>query len=76
MTVIADQALTPDQTSAAASTTAARVISLHESSLREANRTLQESDGTGRFLVTDPRGAHALAVGLDRPEAVEDRLAE
>ncbi|MGN7228004.1 protein glxC [Dietzia maris] len=70
MTVIADQALTPDQTSASEPMTASRVINLHDASLREANRMLQESDGTGRFLVTDPRGAHALAVGLDSPDEV------
>ncbi|AWH93619.1 protein glxC [Dietzia lutea] len=46
------------------------VIDVGETGLRETNRALQASDGTGRFLLTDPRGAHALAVGLASPDEV------
>jgi glutamate synthase domain-containing protein 3 len=55
----------PDERSASR-----REIDVRDSGLRETNRTLQDSDGTGRFLLTEPRGAHALAVGLDQPDEV------
>lgn len=80
MTVIPDQTLAPDRSPTAGPTPttadhhardgSTRVIDLQETTLRETNRILQGADGTGRFLVTDPRGAHALAVGLDQPDAV------
>ncbi|GAA1054440.1 protein glxC [Dietzia natronolimnaea] len=53
-----------------ASTTAPHVIDVRETGLRETNRILQASDGTGRYLLTGPRGAHALAVGLEKPDEV------
>jgi glutamate synthase domain-containing protein 3 len=41
-------------------------LDLEKMSLRQANETLQNAD-SGDFLVANPRGAHALAAGLDSP---------
>ena len=52
----------------------AEVIDLAERSLREANAALQARNGTRanvRIRVRNPRGAHALACGLDAPVDVE-----
>ncbi len=45
-------------------------IDLAETTLRELNRTLQ-SASTGSFRVTNPRGAHAVAAGLNSDIEVE-----
>ncbi|HMT48590.1 protein glxC [Dietzia sp. UBA5065] len=55
---------------AAVPTTPVRTIDVQAAGLRETNRVLQASDGTGRFVLTRPRGAHALAVGLDTADEV------
>ena len=41
-------------------------LDLESLSLRQVNETLQKADA-GEFLITNPRGAHALAAGLDSP---------
>ncbi|TCW21128.1 protein glxC [Dietzia cinnamea] len=72
MTVTPQQELAPEYRAPdqRAASTEPRVIDVREAGLRETNRTLQGSDGSGRFLLTDPRGAHALAVGLAQPDEV------
>ena len=49
-------------------------LDLDDISVRNLNRRLQGRDGPvagGRFAVTNPRGRHALAVGLTEPVEVE-----
>ena len=49
-------------------------LDLAQSDLREVNTALQGPNGTdeaGAYLVRNPAGAHALAVGLDAPVSVE-----
>jgi glutamate synthase domain-containing protein 3 len=46
-------------------------IDLAESSLRELNAALHAPGGPRHWRVLNPRGAHALAVGLDAPVEVE-----
>lgn len=77
MTVIHDQTLTPGSGSPAPAVTGTtdrpaspQVIDLQDVGLRETNRILRASDGGGSFLIAGPRGAHALAVGLDQPDEV------
>lgn len=49
-----------------------RELDLAASSLREVNVALKRaSDGEAAFRVLHPKGAHALACGLDRPVQVE-----
>ncbi len=45
-------------------------LDLATSTLREVNRALQTAKA-GRFIVTNPRGAHAVAAGIDAPIDVE-----
>ena len=40
------------------------VLDLADMSLRDVNQLLHDADG-GDFLIRNPRGAHALACGLD-----------
>lgn len=50
------------------------VLDLEEMSLREANVALQADNGSGSsrpFRVLNPKGAHALACGLDAPLDIE-----
>lgn len=57
-----------------AADTNAHVIDLAESTLRQANAVLQSRNGTdesGHFRILNPKGAHALACGLDAPHSVE-----
>jgi glutamate synthase domain-containing protein 3 len=52
---------------------AVREVDLAVTSLRELNAALHElpPDATGRWRVLNPRGAHAVAVGIDAPLDVE-----
>jgi len=72
MTVTPEEALAPEASAPAqyASSADWREIDVRVAGLRETNRILHDSDGTGRFRLTDPRGAHALAVGLAQPDEV------
>lgn len=72
MTVTPEQAFAPRDLGPVgdAPPAAPQVIDVREAGLRETNRILRESDGTGRYLLTAPRGAHALAVGLTEPDEV------
>lgn len=45
------------------------VLDLTSLSVREVNQLLHDTDG-GEFVIKNPRGAHALACGLDAPLAV------
>lgn len=45
-------------------------IDIPDVGLRETNRRLQSSATPQRVLLTNPRGAHALAVGLDKADDV------
>ena len=49
----------------------ARPIDLAQTPLRELNAALHAPDVAGRWRVLNPRGAHALAVGIDAPVEVE-----
>ena len=40
-------------------------IDLNKTTLRELNSKLQQSKENEKWLVTNPKGNHALAVGLD-----------
>lgn len=56
--------------------TATRAVDLAQTPLRELNATLHHyKDGTNaaHFEVLNPRGAHAIAVGIDAPLAVDVR---
>jgi methylamine---glutamate N-methyltransferase subunit B len=46
-------------------------VDLAETSLRELNAALHADGVSGRWRVLNPRGAHALAVGIDAPLEVE-----
>jgi len=72
MTATPEQALAPEvfATDGYAPSAASHAIDVRDTGLRETNQILQGSDGTGRFQLTAPMGAHALAVGLDRPDEV------
>ena len=51
-----------------------RTLDLATADLRSVNQALQSLNGSGEeahFRVLNPRGAHALACGLDAPVAVE-----
>jgi glutamate synthase domain-containing protein 3 len=47
------------------------IVDLAETSLRELNAALHATDVAGSWRVLNPRGAHALAVGIDAPVEVE-----
>jgi glutamate synthase domain-containing protein 3 len=59
--------------SATSSDVVARTVDLADTTLRELNAALHEvgEDGPRRWRVLNPRGAHALAVGLDAPIEVD-----
>ncbi|MGH2802088.1 MAG: glutamate synthase [Thermoleophilaceae bacterium] len=46
-------------------------VDLAQIPLRELNAALHAPDASGRWRVQNPRGAHALAVGIDAPLEVE-----
>jgi glutamate synthase domain-containing protein 3 len=46
-------------------------VDLAETPLRELNRALHEPGVSGSWRVTNPRGAHAVAVGIDAPVEVD-----
>jgi glutamate synthase domain-containing protein 3 len=46
-------------------------VDLAQTPLRELNAALHAPDVAGRWRVLNPRGAHALAVGIDAPVDVE-----
>jgi glutamate synthase domain-containing protein 3 len=48
-----------------------REFDLAVTSLRELNAALHEAHATGAWRVTNPRGAHAVAAGIDAPVEVE-----
>jgi methylamine---glutamate N-methyltransferase subunit B len=47
------------------------IVDLAETSLRELNAALHAPEVAGHWRVLNPRGAHALAVGIDAPVEVE-----
>jgi glutamate synthase domain-containing protein 3 len=49
----------------------ARQIDLAQTALRELNAALHAPDVAGEWRVLNPRGAHALAVGIDAPVEVD-----
>ena len=46
-------------------------VDLATTPLRELNQALHAPDVSGRWRVTNPRGAHAVAVGIDAPVEVD-----
>jgi methylamine---glutamate N-methyltransferase subunit B len=50
---------------------AIREVDLSTTPLRELNAALHASDAAGRWRITNPRGAHAVAVGIDAPLEVD-----
>jgi methylamine---glutamate N-methyltransferase subunit B len=53
--------------SALESASGLREVDLSTTPLRELNAALHASDAAGRWRITNPRGAHAVAVGIDAP---------
>jgi glutamate synthase domain-containing protein 3 len=57
--------------SALESASGLREVDLSTTPLRELNAALHAPDAAGRWRITNPRGAHAVAVGIDAPLEVD-----
>jgi glutamate synthase domain-containing protein 3 len=57
--------------SALESASGLREVDLSTTPLRELNAALHAPDAAGRWRITGPRGAHAVAVGVDAPLEVD-----
>ena len=47
------------------------ILDFNKLSLRDINKTLQESDKNSFFSIRNPKGSHALAVGINKKITVK-----